>query len=158
MWPNVEDRASYTIYHDSLMPASGVVPAEDISHQPHLHANDMPTPFVVMNGGTSGTRLGRANGLFSAKRTFSEYSIKKFDSLEIGIIPYGKGYTKFSDKGDSGAGVFDRVGRVLGIVNGGAGPTNGETDVTFVSPFWRTLERIKEVYPDAQIYPATGGN
>ena len=152
MWPNAEDRANYKEYPDNLMQAWGVVPPEDISRQPHLDANGMPALFVIMNGGTSGTRLGCANGLFSAKRTFN-----KVDSLEIGVVPYGKGYPPFSDRGDSGAGVFDRDGRILGNVNGGAGPTN-ETDVTFVSPFWWTLDRIHEVYPNARIYPVTGHN
>ena len=110
-----------------------------------------------MNGGTSGTRLGCANGLLSAKRTFPEYGINKVDSLEIGVVPYGKGYPPFSDSGDSLAGVFDRDGRVLGNVNGCASPTKA-TDVTFVSPFWWTLDRIREVYPNAQIYPVTGLN
>jgi hypothetical protein len=157
MWPNIEDRASYNEYVDGLMQVSGVVPAEEISRQPHLDANGMPTLFVIMNGRTSGTRLGCANGLFSAKRTFPEYGINKVDSLEIGVVPYGKGYPKFSDSGDSGGGVFDRNGRILGNVNGGASPTD-ETVVTFVSPFWWTLDRIHEVYPNAQIYPVTGHN
>lgn len=152
MWPNVEDRASYKEYVDSLMQVWDVVPAEEISGQPHIDANGMPTLFVITNGRTSGTRLGRANGLLSAKRTIPEYGIKKVDSLEIGVVRYGKGHPNFSDKGDSGAGVFDRDGRVLGNVNGGAGPTD-ETDVTF-SPFWWTLDRIHEIYPNAQIYPA----
>ena len=77
MWPNIEDRASYNEYVDGLMQVSGVVPAEEISRQPHLDANGMPTLFVIMNGRTSGTRLGCANGLFSAKRTFPEYVINK---------------------------------------------------------------------------------
>lgn len=153
MWPNHEDRDDYDLYIDDQIPVRDVVPAEDITHLPHLDANGMPALFVVMNGCTSGTRVGCANGLFSAKRTFPEHGIDKVDSLEIGVIAYGKGQpSRFSDKGDSGAGVFDRKGRILGHINGGAGPTDG-TDVTFVSPFWWTHQRILEVYPNAQVYP-----
>ena len=157
MWPNAQDYANYKEYVDSLMQVCGVVPREDISCLPYLDANGMPTLFVIMNGGVSGTRIGCANGLFSAKRTFPRYGINKVDSLEIGVVPYSKGFSPFSVEGDSGAGVFDRDGRVLGNVNGGAGATN-ETDFTFVSPFWWTLDRIREVYPNAQIYPVTDSN
>jgi len=154
MWPNFEDRASYKEYTDGLVQARGMVPLKDLSKLPHLDAHGDPALFVVMNGRTSGTRLGCVNGLHSTRRTFSEFGIEEVDSLEIGVVPSGKGPLPFSKCGDSGAGVFDRDGRVLGIVNGGAGPTN-TTDVTFVSPFWWILDRIHEVYDDAGIYPAT---
>lgn len=156
MWPNPEDPDDYELYIDGQIPVRDVVPAEDITHLPHLDANGMPTLFVIMNGCTSGTRVGCANGLFSAKRTFPEHGIDKVDSLEIGVVAYGRGQpSRFSEKGDSGAGVFDRKGRILGHINGGAGPTDG-TDVTFVSPFWWTNQRILEVYPNAQVYPVMG--
>ncbi|KAI5993903.1 hypothetical protein EDD15DRAFT_2436455 [Pisolithus albus] len=155
MWPNPEDQADYKLYTDGQIQVWDVVPPEDITHPPHLDANGMPTLFVIMNGSTSGTRVGRANGLFSAKRTSPEYGIDKVDSLEIAVIAYGGGRPKFSEKGDSGAGVFDRKGRVLGHVNGGAGTTD-ETDVTFITPFWWINQRILEVYPNAKVYPVTG--
>lgn len=157
MWPNINDRAGYKEYVEGLMPACGIVPAEDISRQPHLDSNGMPALFVVTNGSKSGTMLGRANGLFSAKRTFPQYGINKIDSLEIGVLQYGNDHPPFSDNGDSGAVVLDRVGRILGIVHGGAGSID-RTEVSFVSPFWWTLDRIHEIYPNAQIYPVTGHN
>jgi hypothetical protein len=59
-------------------------------------------------------------------------SIPRVDSLKIGVVPYGKGYPPFSDKGDSGAGVFDCDSCVLGNINGGGASTD-ETGVTSIS-------------------------
>jgi len=139
------------------MQVFGTVPAKEITHLPHLDVNGMPTMFVIMNGRSSGTQVGRVNGLLSVKRTFPEYGIHKVDSLEVAVIPYGKGRPKFSTGGDSGAGVLDRTGRFLGHINGGTDPSD-ETDVTFVTPWWVTEQRIRMVYPNIQFYPVTGRN
>jgi hypothetical protein len=157
MFPNYDDRANYKVHIDSLLPTWGVVTADEITQQVHRDANNRPCLLVVKNGGATGTTIGRANGLVSVKRTFAEYGIVEQDSLEIAIIsygkdrPYGKHHGRFSDKGDSGAIVLTRDGNILGMLNSRRGSTE-ETDVTYVTPFWWLLQRIKAKYPNAHLY------
>lgn len=105
----------------------------------------------MKNGGTTGTTVGRANGLESVKRTYPEHGIVKQDSLEIAVVYYGKGHGRFSDRGDSGSIVVTRDGKILGMLNGGTGPT-AETDVTWLTPFHYLDRQIKKKYPDAFLY------
>jgi hypothetical protein len=134
MWPNVEDRAGYKQYVDGLMQACCVVQAEYILRQHHLDANGIPALFVIMNGGTTGIRVGPANGLFSAKHTFPEYGINKVASKSEPFRT-ARATPRSPTRVTQALASSTRDGRVLGNVNGGGGPTD-ETDVTFVSPFW----------------------
>lgn len=156
MFPNYDDRADYKEHDDSLLPAWGVVTADEITQQAHRDINNQPCLLVAKNGGTTDTTLGRANGLVSVKRTFAEYGIVEQDSLEIAVIFYGKGHSCFSYKGDSGSIVLTRDGKILGMLNAGHGPTD-ETDVTYVTPFWWLLQRIKAKYPKAHLWPVNAG-
>lgn len=151
MYPHHEDRANYKILDDRLLQAFGVVSAAEISNPPHLEANGQQCLIVMKNGGTTGTTVGRANGLESVKRTYPEYGIVKQDSLEIAVVYYGKGHGRFSDGGDSGSIVVSRDGKILGMLNGGAGPT-AEIDVTWLTPFHYLDRQIKKKYPDAFLY------
>ena len=151
MYPHNEDQADYRVLDDSLLQADGIVSAAEISNPKHLDANGQPCLIVVKNGGTTGTTVGRANGLESVKRTYQEHGIIRQDSLEIALVFYGKGHGKFSDAGDSGSIVLTREGKILGMLTGGAGPTP-ETDVTWLTPFWWLEERIKMQYPGAHLY------
>ena len=63
---------------------------------------------------------------------------------------YNKTSGKYSDAGDFGSVVLARDGRILRILNGGAGPTN-RTDITYVTPYW-WVEQIKAKYPSTFLY------
>jgi hypothetical protein len=152
MFPNVLDRTTYKIHDDSLLQAFDVVTADEITNQRHRDVDGEPVLIGVKHGATTGTRLGRVNGLESVKRTYSELGIDKQDSLEIAVIYYGRGHDHFSEKGDSGSIVLTRDGKIVGMLTGGTGPTD-EIDVTYVTPFWWLLQLIKEVYPNAHVYP-----
>ena len=152
MYPNPEDQATYSYPADSFLQAYGVVTASKISNPPHLDVNGRQCLMVVKNGAATDTRFGRANGLESVKRLYPEDGIVKHDSLEIAVLPYGKGHSKFSDRGDFGSVVVTREGEILGLLTGGAGPT-GETDITWLTPFWWLLEQIKKEFPGASLYP-----
>ncbi|KAI0741487.1 hypothetical protein C8Q80DRAFT_1346753 [Daedaleopsis nitida] len=86
MWADPNDRAGYKQYIEDLMPACGIVSAEDISRQPHLDANDMPTLFHERQ------QIGYY------VRSFPAYGINKIDSPDI-VVPYGNAHLPFSDKG-----------------------------------------------------------
>jgi hypothetical protein len=151
MFPHYEDQANYRVLDDSLLQAYGVVSAAEISNPEHLDANGQPCLIVVKNGGTTDTTIGRANGLESVRRTYPEFGIIEQNSLEIAVVFYGKGHGQFSDVGDSGSIVLTREGKILGMLTGGAGPTQ-ETDVTWLTPFWWLQEQIKKQYRSAYLY------
>jgi hypothetical protein len=152
MFPSFEDRDTYKIHDVSLLQAFDVVTADEITNQKHRDAGGEPVLIGIKHGATTGTSLCRVNGLESVKRTYPEHGIDEQDSLEIAVVYYGEGHGRFSEKGDSGSIVLTRDGKILGMLTGGTGPTD-EIDVTYVTPFWWLLQLIKEVYPNAHVYP-----
>jgi hypothetical protein len=53
--------------------------------------------------------------------------------------------------GDSGSIVLARDGRIVGILDGGAGPSD-ETDTTYLTPYWWIEQQIKSKYPGCFLY------
>ncbi|KZP24239.1 hypothetical protein FIBSPDRAFT_736125 [Athelia psychrophila] len=150
MYPNPADRKDYRYPWNGLLQAFGVVPDAEIRKPQNLEANGDKCLFVVKNGTTTGTTVGRANGLESFTRYYSEYGIEHI-SIEIAVLPYDKKRGKFSDAGDSGSIVLARDGRIVGILTGGRGDTE-ETDITYITPYWWIEEQIKRKYPDCYLY------
>ena len=110
-----------------------------------------PCLLVVKNGNTTGTTIGRANGVFSIVRDyFHDMSINQ-TSMEWGIINYGGRLELFSEPGDSGSIIADIRGRIGGMLTGGSGKAE-LSDMTYATPFWWLLERIKaNGFPNAHL-------
>ena len=151
MFPQPEDQASYQYPRKGLLQAYGIVQRAEIRDPQHIDANYQKCLLVVKNGATTGTTIGRANGLESVQRTCEEYDIVKQTSIEIAVLPYSRTRGAFSDRGDSGSIVLTRNGQILGLLTGGAGPT-AETDITFVTPYWWLEQQIKKQFPGAFLY------
>ncbi|KAI0801514.1 hypothetical protein C8Q74DRAFT_1401040 [Fomes fomentarius] len=145
LFPHPADQANYKYPEDGLLQASGVVQDQEIRNPPHLDVNGEKCLLVVKNGLATGTTVGRVNGLESFTRTYDEYGIQQ-TSLEIAVLAYDRAHGRFSDAGDSGSIVLSRDGRIVGLLTGGAGRT-GETDVTYLTPYWWVEEKIKAKYP-----------
>ncbi len=78
------------------------------------------------------------------------------ESKELGIYNWSRDSGVFSDKGDSGALVWDGLGRILGQLHSGqskGGSTSSH--ITYATPGWWLLERIKAKFPDAVFYRDT---
>jgi len=150
MFPQPSDRANYQYPPDGLLQAYGVVKDDEIRNPQYFDANGEKCLLVVKNGLTTGTTIGRTNGLESFTRIYDEYGIKQ-TSIEIAVLPYDKTHGKFSDLGDSGSIVLARDGRIVGILTGGAGPTN-ETDITYLTPYWWIEQQIKSKYPGCFLF------
>jgi hypothetical protein len=146
------ERTTGTPYYpqDGLLQAYGVVQEDKIRDPQHLDIHGEKCLLVVKNGSTTGTTIGRANGLESFIRIYDDYGIEH-TSIEIAVLPYDKKHGKFSDAGDSGSIVLARNGGIVGILTGGAGPTN-ETDITYITPYWWIEQQIKAKYPDCFLY------
>jgi len=111
--------------------------------------------LVVKNGNATGTTIGRANGVFSIVRDyFNDMSVNQ-TSMEWGIINYDSKSEVFSKRGDSGAIIADIRGRIGGMLTGGSGKTES-SDMTYATPFWWLLGRIKaNGFPNAHLNVVT---
>jgi len=150
MFPQAADRATYYYPEDGLLQAYGVVQDHEIRDPQHLDVHGEKCLLVVKNGLTTGTTVGRTNGLESFTRIYDEYGINQ-TSIEIAVLPYDKNHGQFSDRGDSGSVVLARDGRIVGIITGGAGPTD-ETVITYVTPYWWIEQQVKAKYPGCFLY------
>src|SRR5262245_41764381 len=136
---------------DRLLPLSEVM-SDDLMRAPDMRdVNNDRCLFVCKRGNGTGTTLGRANGLFSIVRVyFNDMSIHQ-TSMEWGIFNYDNKSGVFSEPGDSGSIIADIRGRIGGMLTGGAGKTR-TSDMTYATPFWWLLKRIKASgFPNAHL-------
>ncbi|KAG7439561.1 uncharacterized protein BT62DRAFT_1055711, partial [Guyanagaster necrorhizus] len=134
-----------------LLPLMGII-SDDLMHTPDMwDSNGEPYLLVVKSGNATNTTIGRANGVFSIVRDyFQDMSINQ-TSMEWGIMNYDSESEVFSEPGDSGAVIADIRGHIGGMLTGGSGMTTSP-DMTYATPFWWLLERIKaNGFPDAHL-------
>jgi len=154
VFPQPEDQADYEYPDDGLLQAFGVLKDNEIRQPQHLDVHGEKALLVVKNGLTTGTTIGRANGLDSFTRVYTDYSIEH-TSIETAILPHDKQRGPFSAPGDSGSIILDRAGRIFALLTGGGGTTD-ETDVTYRTPFWWLEEQIKRTFPTSHFYQVVG--
>ncbi|PWW76384.1 hypothetical protein C7212DRAFT_357329 [Tuber magnatum] len=154
MFPQPEDQADYEYPENGLLQAFGVVKDHEIRHPQHLDQHCEKVLMVVKNGQTTGTTIGRPNGLESFTRIYSQYGMTG-TSVEIAILSYDKEHGPFSGPGDSGSIILDRSGRIVALLTGGSGSTNG-TDITYGTPYWWLEEQVKKAFPGSFLYEIVG--
>jgi hypothetical protein len=99
---------------------------------------------------TTGTTIGRANGVFSIVRNYFTESLHQ-TSMEWTILNYNTKSGVFSEPGDSGSVIADIRGRIGGMLTGGSGKAES-SDVNYATPFWWLFERIKaNGFPNAHL-------
>jgi hypothetical protein len=160
MYPDPEARAKYKCPDGDLMQLQDFVKDSDLRRSTMLDANGEPCCMVFKNGTSTGGTIGRASGLESFVRHYDECGIQS-TSMEIAIYPYSHEDGAFSAPGDSGSVIGDANNRIIGMLTGGTGRPSDSTDVThvepydvtYVTPYYFLHERIKEAFPDYQLYP-----
>ncbi|KAI9651430.1 MAG: hypothetical protein M1829_003010 [Trizodia sp. TS-e1964] len=138
---------------DRMLKLCGIIP-RDLLTKPNMRdANGDPCLLVVKHGNTSGTTLGRANGVFSITREYSFHDVSHhYTSMEWCILSYDSNSSQFSQPGDSGSAIADINGRVGGILTGGGGKSEF-SDTTYATPMWWVLKRIRDKgFPSASLY------
>lgn len=125
---------------------------DDLMHNPDMwDSNGEPCLLVIKAGGATNTTIGRANGVFSIVRTYFRDMAIHQTSMEWAILNYDSHSEIFSDKGDSGSIIADIRGRIGGMLTGGSGKRDS-SDITYATPFWWLLERIKSNgFPDVHL-------
>jgi len=130
--------------YTNLLPVEGFLTSTELDTQSYT---------VLMRGAVSGLTLGTTNFVKSYVRQ------RHCWSLEIGIIGSDG---DFSKPGDSGSSVIDRSGKVCGLLTSGHGnevavmgddgiTTKPKIDVSYVTPFWWLLERMRVFGLDATL-------
>ncbi|KAG7096384.1 hypothetical protein E1B28_003828 [Marasmius oreades] len=155
MFPHPNDRAAYRIPEDGLLQVLGVVPENEMRHPQQLNVHGDKALPVIKNGMATGTTVGWLNSLESLVRYYPSYAGgpgNKFTAVEVTIVPYGSSRGAFSAKGDSGAVILGRDGRIVALLTGGGGLTDA-TDVTYGTPYCKLERHIKNVYPSCHLYP-----
>ncbi|KAI6008150.1 hypothetical protein F5J12DRAFT_767781 [Pisolithus orientalis] len=136
---------------DRLLPLKGTITDELMRAPDMWDADGKPCLLVVKNGNATGITIGRATGVFSIVREYSTDMTSNQTSMEWAIINYDSKSDVFSEPGDSGSIIADLHGRIGGLLTGGSGKTNS-SDITYATPFWWLLQRIKaNGFPDAHL-------
>ncbi|KAI0086259.1 hypothetical protein BDY19DRAFT_962251 [Irpex rosettiformis] len=142
---------------DRNVKLDGIIPTSEMRSNPDIR--------VTKNSRTTKTTFGRANCIMSFVREYSDFDDSYSTSKEWPILPYDYYHPIFSDWGDSGAVVVDGLGRIGGLLTGGAGISHGVSelwgwkvgrveprfDITYVAPIEFLLKSIKARYPDAHL-------
>lgn len=148
MYPREDGPMTFKYPGGRLLPLRGMI-SEQLMRAPDMldHNNDACL-LVIKNGNSTGVTIGRATGIFSLVRDDDSGE----ESMGWAIYNYDNKSGVFSAPGDSGSIVVDGLGRVGGMLTGGTGKTE-TSDVTYVTPMWWLWPRIKQQFPDANMFP-----
>lgn len=138
---------------DNMLPLMGTITHDLICTPDMRDSSGEPCLLVIKNGNATNTTIGRANGVFSIVRNYAHLDMSIHQtSMEWAIINYGSESKVFSEPGDSGAIIADIRGRIGGMLTGGSGQWEECPDITYATPFWWLLERIKaNGFPDVHL-------
>ncbi|KAH6908781.1 hypothetical protein BKA70DRAFT_1278784 [Coprinopsis sp. MPI-PUGE-AT-0042] len=137
-----------TFPSNQLFQVSSVMSEIDLKKCLKESAEDDEALLVLKDGRTTGTTLGRLNGLETLTRRYAD--MKEFIAIETTFVGYGG--LAFSKPGDSGAIAVDAEGRAIAMITGGSGPTE-ECDLTYATPLHHILKRVEEVLPGYSVIP-----
>jgi len=148
MYPRDDGQTTFKYPSDRLLPLRDII-TEELMRNPNMldHDNEACL-FVIKSGGTTGVTIGRATGIFSIVRA----DLSGQGSKEWAIYNYDNKSGVFSAPGDSGSVIVDGLGRIGGLLTGGTGKTE-TSDVTYATPMWWLLPRIRKHFPNAHLNP-----
>jgi hypothetical protein len=154
-FPCVDDRGDYKYPPKELLQISGSVPEAEMLNPTQRGPDGEPGMPLIKNGRTTGTTIGWLNGLKTFTRHYAIEGVADFTTMETTIIPQrGRSGRRcaFSANGDSGAAILDRDGRFAALLTGGGGITD-EADITFATPAYQLLPRIRDAVPGVDLFP-----
>jgi len=122
---------------------NGWVPRELLINPNSFDSHGEPCLIVMKYGNTTDLTVGRYAGPEAYLR--DEFGQ---ESTELAIYNYDRESGPFAAKGDSGSLIFDGMGRMVGILHSGM-PRGLTSHVTFATPAWWAVEKLKDRYPHA---------
>ncbi|KAJ7439344.1 hypothetical protein FB451DRAFT_1302210 [Mycena latifolia] len=142
MCPDPRNAHSFTYPVDRLLRLKGTISDEEMRYPTARDQNDEPCLMVIKRGNTTGLTVGRANDICSYTRNYYGDDTAKI-SKEWAILPLDYKSGAFSDKGDSGSVIVDGLGRIGGLLTGGAGATTS-SDITYATPISFLLRSMQD--------------
>ena len=150
IYPRDDAQSEFEYPENRLFKLLKILPAAKIRQPNDLGLDSDPVRFVIKNGHTTATTIGRLNRFESHKRQYS--MLGTFDSVEAAVYPYDKDSGPFSRGGDSGATIFSADNEFIAQLTGGTGPTDS-LDITYgASIEWVWYEVIKPKFPGAVLF------
>ncbi|KAF9554523.1 hypothetical protein CPC08DRAFT_712801, partial [Agrocybe pediades] len=140
-----------------LLPVGDIMSKELLLRHTMLDEHDEPCLLVIKSGSASEVTIGRATGSFALVRDEETGKVSKQWAI-YNYDQYRGFHSSFSECGDSGSVVVDGKGRIGGMIVGGSGCCEeSETDfdvfVTYVTPMYWIMDRIKAKFPDIKLFP-----
>jgi len=106
----------------------GFLSSEDLAARSHN---------VLKTGAATGITTGITNPLKSFVRYHQAWS------LEQGVLAVSECGGSFSAPSDSGSTIIDNQGRVCGLLTSGVGSRLGWADISYFTPMWWIMERMR---------------
>ena len=150
MYPRDDGQTTFEYPSDRLLELRDIITEERMRNPDMIDHDSETCLFVIKNGNATGVTIGRATGIFS----FVRADLSTQGSKEWAIYNYDNKSGVFSARGDSGSIIVDGLGRIGGLLTGGAGKTE-TSDVTYATPMYWLWPRIKQRFPNAHLYPTT---
>jgi len=139
-------RTSFKFPPNRQLKVKGIATREFLANPGCFNSKDLPCLVVLKDGNTTDLTVGRYAGLEAyVANDHGE------ESMELAIYNYNNRSGDFSSKGDSGSLIVDGYGNMIGLLHSGM-PRGGSTHVTFATPAWWIIQKIKDQYPHADFY------
>ena len=150
MYPRADSPSEFDYPETRLYKIMKILATANMKEPNNHDINGDPVRFVIKNGHTTGTTIGRLTGFESHKRQYGVAGT--FDSIEAAIYPYDSGSSVFSRSGDSGSAIVGADNDIIALLTGGSGATDSP-DVTYGTPMeWLWNQIIKNKFPSAVLF------
>ncbi|TFY61914.1 hypothetical protein EVG20_g6885 [Dentipellis fragilis] len=150
-YPRSDTRTAFKYPPERKLRIRGVVPRELLAKPDLVDNENRPCLIVGKDGTGTGLTFGRYVGLESF--VCNDLGV---ESMELGVYSRSKHSPIFSYKGDSGALIWDGNGRAVGQLHSGQSKDGLDSmHVTYATPAWWLLERIKLEFPHAVFFHDT---
>ncbi|KAF8165138.1 hypothetical protein B0H34DRAFT_780108 [Crassisporium funariophilum] len=136
MYPHDDGPTTFKYPSDRLFEIRGIITEEHMCNPDMVDHDNEACLLVTKRGNATEVTIGRATGMFSF------WAIYNYDN-KTGV---------FSARGDSGSIIVDRLGRIGGLLTGGAGKTE-TSDVTYATTMFWLWPRILQHFPNAHLHP-----
>jgi hypothetical protein len=151
MHPHPTNPRSFSYPPNRLLKLQGTISTAEMHSPRMLDQNGEPCLMVIKRGSATGLTIGCGNNILSYTRHYFK-DAEPQTSMEWAVLPYDKKSGPFSTEGDSGAVIVDGLGRIGGLLTGGAGLTD-TLDITYATPIDFLKQRIALKFPNAHLNP-----
>jgi hypothetical protein len=151
MYPRSGTRTSFKNPDDGQFRINGIVTREVLANPDMYDSKGKPCLIVLKDGCATDLTVGRCTGMESFLRDEGGN-----DSIKLAIYNLNQKAGPFAAHRDSGSLIFDGLGRMVGLLHSGRSKGGlASAHVTYATPAWWLMDRIKAKYPHADFNRTT---